>query len=263
MLRMVPSPAIGDDPHPPSPQVLGSPVQHKPLVNNLQTLVDNEDIVIPISDARRGNEIVWKNKLVLIFQTKHSPRQAQDWITDFNRNADIKLVYHDELRNFMYVVEVITSAVPLAQERILERSPLKAKDSYASVNLYHRGFHHRNPIEAKHIVKATIRPGDQEIHFHLEHIVSKIGRLVDKHIASGAEDHKVTALIETTRRLQPETVSFLIEGVRRTIPLDFVSASLRCYHCFAYKHLPHRCPEYIAAKHQQMQATSRLAIPER
>jgi hypothetical protein len=77
---------------------------------------------------------------VLIFEFKHTPRQAQDWITEYNQDADIQIVYQNELKNCMYLVKVITKTESKDLETLIFTVPVGGKSRLCLSEFVPQGF---------------------------------------------------------------------------------------------------------------------------
>jgi hypothetical protein len=118
--------------------------------------IDEDSVIILAALAAEGQHSVWKNKLVLLFETQYTQRQAQDWITEFNKDAVVPLMYLDELRNSMHLVKILTKTDSTDQELIISQSSLLARNVFATVNRYNRSFHQLGAPEATHLVTVNI-----------------------------------------------------------------------------------------------------------
>jgi hypothetical protein len=93
---------------------------------------------------------------------------------------------------------------PTHKPELLAKTPLFADDTFASVNDYYEGFNQDNPENIHHLVTLVVNPGDSQTFIYIEPIVLKIGKLVHRDQGSGAEHHRITALVQTKLRIIPE-----------------------------------------------------------
>ncbi|CAM6103339.1 unnamed protein product [Calypogeia fissa] len=201
------------------------------------------DIVeIPQHILRTGHQQIWGNKVVLAFEEELLACQVKDWIIAYNQEASIQLSYHDELPNALFVVKIESSEEASDKATLLRGCPLKAREVFATVNDYYRGFCASNPVNFTYLVTAYIKHGDPEFFRHLQYMVKPIGILIRGTIASGVENHRIIALVSTKlRKLPPDSKICLLEAGVTTIPFDYIGRNLRCTHCFSYKHFATKC----------------------
>jgi hypothetical protein len=49
---------------------------------------------------------LWQTKVVVLFEYELTPSQVHDWINAYNEDGLLKLMFHDELMNAMYVLMI-------------------------------------------------------------------------------------------------------------------------------------------------------------
>lgn len=77
-------------------------------------------MVVKIPEEALGNsDRMFGNKAIIAFETPTSPMQAEAWIRAFNEERPIKLTWHDELPNALYVVQFDVHVNENAREELL------------------------------------------------------------------------------------------------------------------------------------------------
>ncbi|CAM6099634.1 unnamed protein product [Calypogeia fissa] len=145
-------------------------------------------INIPLDLLQAGHHRLWGNKLVLIFESELTACQAHDWIDAYNQEANVKLTFHDELQNPIFVVKIKANNEEAAKRSLLWKSPLKARDLHATVKDYYQGFDASNPFasaEFKHLVTVYIKSGDPDTFEFLKFVVKDVGCLIRGSLAQG------------------------------------------------------------------------------
>ncbi|CAM6095882.1 unnamed protein product [Calypogeia fissa] len=223
-------------------------LSHSASTSNRRTQEDTSSysrvITIPVDILHAGQQRLWGNKLILVFETELTSRQALDWIDAYNQEANIKFTLHDKLQNAIFVVKIEADNLEAAKKSLIHRSPFKAQEIFAAVNDYYRGFDVSNPFASadfKHLVTVYIKSGDPDTFEYLNFVVKKVGRLIRGKLASGVQSHRISALVETKQRVLPSKSSIQLEAGISTISLDYVGRNLRCALCFSYKHFESRC----------------------
>lgn len=127
---------------------------------------------------------------------------------------------------------------------LLSASPLGARDIFASVNDFTDHFDPIKLAHFKHSVTAKIAKGSREIVNGLKFVVAQIGTIVKTKVKQGTEYHHITVVVETTLKIFPAQGLFQLRGPEvTTITFNYLGPNLRCFFCFAYGHLPHRCTQ--------------------
>jgi hypothetical protein len=204
-----------------------------------------DTIVIPHAIVQAKQKYCWRNKLLLIFEVELRRPQVRDWILAYNQEAPLKLTYEDELKHSLYVVKLEAASESAEQLAIVKSSSLKAHELFCSVNVYHRGFDPTIPKGLIHCVTLHISPGSPELREYLSYIVQPIGRLLRGRLATGVENHRRSALVETQNLLLPKEVTVCIGTEIRAISFDYHNRNLRCWICFGYTHVIAHCPFFI------------------
>lgn len=73
------------------------------------------------------------------FETPTSSYREKSWFSTYNRRAAIKLTYHEEIINALYLVKVEAEnleSLDIAKKTLIALSPLYAIDQHVSVNSY-------------------------------------------------------------------------------------------------------------------------------
>jgi hypothetical protein len=135
---------------------------------------------------------------VLIFECLYSERQVKEWLKDYNQPAQYKLTFCAVLYNQLFVVCIKGAPDLSVQQGLIDRSPLLAKDTYAAITLYHRAFNAASFEGINHLITVCITEADPEIDKYLAYAILPIGRLIRKDSYTGAENHQITALVEST-----------------------------------------------------------------
>lgn len=140
---------------------------------------------------------IFCNKLFIAFESPSSPYQVLAWIRAFNEENDIKLLLYDELLNALYVVEFDIHVHPNARRDLLEHSPVKALETYATLNPYYSGFDALNPVDFMHIVTVYIPRGNPDLFLYIKFVLKPVGDHIKSRIGTGAEHHNISALVAT------------------------------------------------------------------
>lgn len=185
----------------------------------------------------------YSDKVILGFERPTSKYRAKEWITAYNEEAPIKLVFQVEIVNTLFVVKIDIVDLKDAKRRLTSGRPLHALDQYAFVNAYLENFDPRNLVDFKHLVTIVINKDSLMIHDHLKAITEPVGTLVKPGIIdSRIEHYRIIALVETTLRLFTPQVQFPLKHSMFTIGFNFDGRNLRCEHYFSYNHIASACP---------------------
>lgn len=118
------------------------------------------------------------NKLVLAFESELNTKQVLDWLADFNEDNSIKLTLSDELQHSLFVVQFDSASGDSTRKTLLKRSPLKARDCYATVNNYGPYFNPGAQIDFCHLITVHIGHGSPQIYELLNLVLAPLGRLI-------------------------------------------------------------------------------------
>ncbi|CAM6083121.1 unnamed protein product [Calypogeia fissa] len=211
--------------------------------NGIHDVVDLPPVRVPRAIREVGKGKLFTHKVVLTFEGPAHPTQVHEWVAAFNKDSVIKLALHEQLINSLYVVLVAVDVILDAKQALINASPIKALERFASVNDYVAGFDPKQPLKFKQLITVIICEGDPAYEEFLEYIVAPVGSLIRASIASGTEHHRITALIETTKKTFPAKIPFEIdEDVIVQIVFDYFAPHLRCFRCFSYDHPALVCP---------------------
>jgi hypothetical protein len=140
----------------------------------------NSPITIPHEYRGSLEEKCWRNKVVLLVESEHTPHRLRQWLSIYNIDGHPKLHFWDELVNSMYVVQIgdEDNLDTYDKSSLLARSPLVANGVYASVNNYNGTFNQVDPVGISHLVSIQINEANPAIYLYMHFVVSKIGKLV-------------------------------------------------------------------------------------
>ncbi|CAM6090846.1 unnamed protein product [Calypogeia fissa] len=171
--------------------------------------------------------------------------------------------------NALFVVKFEADNKAAAKKSLIRKSPLKAKDIFASVNDYYWGFDASNPFASSvftHLVTVYIKSGDPETFQYLKFVVKPMGKLIRGNLEPGVASHRISALVESNKRTLPPDSSIRLESGIAIIPFEYTGRHLRCMRCFSYRHFEARCNlrgTYVARLHKAAPppATALVAPP--
>lgn len=149
------------------------------------------------------------NKVVLGFETEFSLDQAREWIHEFNLHNTPVLTFSEELPNALFVILFEVEDPRAVRLSMLAASPLRAGDTYASVNEFTIAFDPCNRADFKHLVTVRIPRGDRDVFALSRHILSIIGKQVKADL--GPDHRRIAAVVETTRKLFPAQGKFRLQ----------------------------------------------------
>lgn len=112
----------------------------------------------------------------------------------------VNLTLHDELHNVVYVMQFDSRCLLTAKADLLALSPVKALDTYATINHYHADFDPCNPIDFTRIVTVYIPRGSPRFFQLIDTVVKRIREYIKGCIAIGIQNHFIAALITTKLR---------------------------------------------------------------
>lgn len=180
----------------------------------------------------------YSSLVVITFEGPVHPHLVKNWISAFNQDSTIQLSFHEELINSLFVVSVTCDSIADAKKALLEGpSPLQALGSYAAVNDYYAAFDPQHPADFKQLVTILINKGNPTIKKYLDYIIQPFGSVVYSSIAPGFENHRISALIQTTHKVFPEHKFLQLRANQLVfVKLEYLSDHLRCSFCFTYAH---------------------------
>lgn len=111
------------------------------------------------------------------------------------KTSDFELVLDEELYNSLWLIKVLSLDPLDTINRLIAKSPLEALNCFATINPYYSEFDPAKPINLRQIVTVLIKRGSRFAFRFLDTILKPIGKIVNCHISSGREQHRIRGIV--------------------------------------------------------------------
>lgn len=89
---------------------------------------------------------------------------------------------------------------------------------------------------------VLIKRGSRFAFRFLDTILKSVGKVIDRHISSGREQHRIRAVVQTMQdHFHPQITFEYNVNKSLVILLDYIGLNIRCYKCFSHNHLAADC----------------------
>lgn len=180
------------------------------------------------------------NKVVLCFEVEYTTPEVWTWLREYNKERGAHLSLVNELLHAVFVVQFAEADLLEAKRSLLNASPLKVGEVYASVNDFCLQLSPCNNPAFKHLVTVNIVQDNQELIGIEDFVTDIIGKFVKAR--QGTDPRRISVVVETTLKLFPAKEQLQLGGPDiTTVHFDYRGRNLRCCYCFSYRHLSALC----------------------